>query len=80
MIVFSEKSIIYSEAFGTSECIPSSQCGNSQSIMMVTMGVALSLLYILFKSSRNETPEGSDTASINYKSYRNEGLTFDMLR
>jgi hypothetical protein len=47
-----------SEAFGTSECIPSSQCGNSPSIIMVIMGVVFALSYVLFKSSREETPSG----------------------
>jgi hypothetical protein len=48
----------YSEAFGTAECIHTSECGNSKSVGSALLGVSFALVYILFKATRPESTSG----------------------
>jgi hypothetical protein len=49
----------FSEAFGASECIPQSECGSIQAYGALTSATLLGFLYVIFKSSRPETPSGN---------------------
>jgi hypothetical protein len=48
--------VLDSEAYGTSECIPSDQCGTARSIATVFIGIVIAISYIGYKSMSHAKP------------------------